>query len=475
MTNEEILIKSIELAEFKLKNSKYKECQKISETILKIDPNNEKALHLLGLSFSFQKQFKSSLNIFIKYLKLNDKNYDVHNNISLSYSAVGDLKNAIKHSIKSIKLNNKNSKFISNLGLHFCGIQNYSKAKLCFESAIKLNPKEENAWFNLGNLYALSKNMPKAIENFKKAIEINSRPEFHVDLAHALHFIDDNTAWKEYEYRLLFFKQYNYFKKIFDINKTWHGESLKNKTLIVYCEQGFGDYIQFLRYLQLIEKCNLLLYSFEDTKDLFEFNGYKTINSLDGINYDYHCSIMSLPYILNCNFIPEQPLLDANYFELNDNSKLKIGLTWAGNPMYPRDSDRSINLEEFKELTKIDAKIFGLQKNKLSVQYSNFSNPVNYSKGLENLNIIDMSDKMTNFLKTASIIKSLDLIISADTGVAHLAASLGKPTWILIPFNPDWRWGLTKNTTKWYKNVELFRQTIPKSWAEPIKEIIGKL
>jgi Tfp pilus assembly protein PilF len=253
----------------------------------------------------------------------------------------------------------------------------------------------------------------------------------------------------------------------------WNGEERKEQRLLLIAEQGAGDSIQFIRYLPLIQERvkEVTLYCRSDLSSIF-------INSFPGINFkssqesvpahDVHLYMMDCPRIFGAEpkDIPKKiPYLFPTGEKINKwkdliscYSHLKVGVAWAGNPRHRKDRERSILplfLSPLWEIEGVD--FFSLQKEgKSSLE--------------ENLPLIDFSNNFTSFDDTAALINELDLVITVDTSIAHLAGALGKPVWILLPFVPDWRWELEKKENNWYPTARLFRQKKPKDWASCIEE-----
>jgi hypothetical protein len=172
------------------------------------------------------------------------------------------------------------------------------------------------------------------------------------------------------------------------------------------------------------------------------------------------------------NYLSAPPsVLDWNKYKNN----FKIGLTWAGSPAHQNDHNRSLNCLYFKEICKIpNVKVFSLQKD----LYSRFwprRGMAELSAGVADLSIVNVQDHMKDFYTTAGVIQEMDLIISCDSAVAHVAGALGKPTWLLLPFHPDWRWSLGKDRTIWYDSFKLFRQRSIGVWDDVVNELSQNL
>ena len=268
----------------------------------------------------------------------------------------------------------------------------------------------------------------------------------------------------------------------YTLRPMWSGrENLAGKTLLIWPEQGLGDCIQFCRYLPELKKAGaqVVLETYPSLGELMrmidpDLQVVRTGTALP--DFDFHCPLMSLPDRLKTTLsnIPaasgylRAPDARRNIWarRLEKTQQLRIGLVWSGNSRHANDHNRSISLQQLKPLLALDAQFHCLQKD--------FS-----SKDVEQLISIDTlncwSMRLTDFCETAALIECLDLVITVDTSVAHLAAALGKPTWILLPFAPDFRWMMAREDSPWYLTARLFRQDAPGDWPTVIERVVQEL
>jgi Flp pilus assembly protein TadD len=243
-------------------------------------------------------------------------------------------------------------------------------------------------------------------------------------------------------------------------SRPWQGEPLAGKSLLVSHEQELGDTIQFSRFLPALSKTGARVI-FRCQTELVRLlgehlPGIEVINEkADLPQTDFHLLLLSLPGRLGANAIPPS-ILPQN---LPSHQRKTIACAWAGNPDHPEDAQRSIAFTTFAPLFSSSFQWISLQKG--------FQGELpHHVESVGNLN---------DFSETARILQTVDLVITVDTAVAHLAGSLGIPTWILLPFAADWRWGFESETSPWYPSVRLFRQESPGDWKTVITCLHKKL
>jgi len=472
MNSEKIVNDAINRSLELLNENSIFEAELVLEQVLKVNPKELNAKQLLALTKYKKGDSVVALNLFKEVIEEEPNNHQAHNNLSLCFSYENNMEMALFHIRKAIKICPTEYAYHNNLAMRLSQSGNRLEAIKSFKKAAKLGKKDANVLTNLGNTYGI-KDVDKAIKSFKSALEINpEHADAHVNLAYAYFFKGQlNKAWPHYEYRLESFPQAEYFKKIYPNKRLRRWDDIQGKTIVVYCEQGAGDFIQFSRYLPVLIKLgvNVLLHTPPELISLFKNNfPCEIAEDFRDREYDYVCSVLSLPYLLNTK-ISGKPYLKIDKKIDLPKDKFKIGIVWAGSPLHPNDMDRSCKAEFFNVLNDIEnVKIYSLQKDLRKRAYLTHPEPIDLAEGIGK-DWIDMSEVMNDYNDTAVIISSLDLVICVDTSVLHLAGALGKPCWGLITENPDWRWGLTKNVTKWYNSVRLFRKN--GSWEELFQRI----
>ena len=424
----------------KHKQGNLDEAELIYNKILQKQPNNSDALHLLGLIFHQRKKHNQALDYIKKAIESKSEAIYYHN-LAMVYDSLKNERESINNFKKAIQLKS-----------------DYPGAYL--------------AYYNLGVSFESKGEFTKALDYYNKSIELNDFADAHWNKALILLLLGKlEQGWKEYEYR--FKKQKPSDSRVFNKPK-WNRQPLDNKKLLIISEQGFGDTIKFIRYISLIKQqgAYIILEGKKELKRLFENLVDEFIekqkDKIPKIDFDYYIHLMSLPRLFKTSLenIPNKvPYLKANEklvekfkpkFNTND---FKIGITWSGNSKQEDDKNRSTTFEKFKILKQIpNIKLYSLQIGEASKQ-------------LNDLDITDLEKDINNFADTAAIIENLDLIISVDTSVVHLAGALNKPVYTLLSFIPAWHWLLNRNDCPWYPSMKLFRQKTLGDWDELFDDV----
>ncbi len=351
--------------------------------------------------------------------------------------------------------------------------------------ALILKPDSEELHLNLGNVLLAQGDVKGALSAYQRAITLNSDyADAHYNKSLVLLLTGEfEEGWQEYEWR---FKSpeiaVDIGSKDLDI-PLWDGSDLGDKTVLILSEQGIGDAIQFARYIPMVkERCARVVFECpEGLERLFE--GFGDIDCLTPKPYkkegghfpDARIYLLSLPRIsIEAGSSPAGvPYLKASDDNVNrwkliiSGHRMKIGIVWAGNPAHGNDRNRSCRLSDFARLSRLSGiDWYSLQKDHGKEQIRDMP---------DGMNIIDLGGELADFHDTAGVITNLDLVISVDTAVVHLAGALGKPVWTLLPFVPDWRWMLDQEDTPWYPTMTLFRQTEKGDWQSVFDQVADRL
>ena len=464
----------------------WNKAKEIYEHILKSNPNNYSVLQNYGPLLSQLKEYKLAKNIFEKSLKIKPKDPLLLYNYAKFYHDQRIFEKAIQLYKESYEIEPRNNFSMYNIGNIYLSNNKFNLAITAYKNSLKSNPKNFLAFNNLANSYKNIGNFNEALKYYKESIKINNKnPDIHVNYATQLLMLENfEEGFEEYEWRKesKLFLDFIEYKKLKVKTPVWNGESLDNKTILIFSEQGIGDLFQFSRYLYLLKKhfkCSVIIRLKHNLSHIFDKNEISIISDKDNIpKHDYHNHLLSLPGIFykknksfpeNKNFFQydvEKLNKWKNYFSsfkglrvgINADSTQRAGATGL--------LQRKIPIEEFSILTELKGINFFIiqrdfEKEKLNIISNN-----------SNVHFFDTLDKAGKpFEDTINIIKNLDLIITSDTSIAHLSATLEKKTWIALPFICDWRWFLKDEKSIWYKNVSLYRQKKDRNWKEIFKII----
>ncbi|HIK31210.1 MAG TPA: tetratricopeptide repeat protein [Oscillatoriales cyanobacterium M4454_W2019_049] len=451
-----------------------------------IDRNFAEAYNSWGFIQQERGELTEAISLHQTALKIKPQFPEAAYNLGKSFSKQHRLNHAIAAYRHAISLNPHYSDPYVNLGVILRHRGQLDEAIACYQKALKLQPKSAAIYTNLGNVLQEKGQLKEAIFHHQAAISLEPQcPEAHHNLSNTLLLAGElQRGFAEYEWRLQL-PQIEHPPAF--PQPAWDGFFLHGKTILLYAEQGLGDTIQFVRYAPLVKEKggNVILRCPASLRQLLE-----TVEGIDRLicpgdslpMFETHASLMSLPYLLQTTLetIPckspylSVPIEITSSLQIDNftskpqpsTSNLKVGLVWAGNPSHPNDRHRSTTLSQLLKLLEVpNITFYGLQK-VLSVEDYQI---------LKNTPIINLSDRLTNFAATAAIVSQLDLVVTVDTAVAHLAGALGKPVWILLAYIPDWRWMLQREDSPWYPTARLFRQQKRGDWKSAIDLVVAAL
>ena len=460
-------------------NAKYEEAEELYKKIIKTDNLNLIAINNLASIYNLKKNFKKSITLLNHVLNIKPDYLDALKNLAIAQKGAELFGEAISNFQKILTFQKNDPNIYNNLGNCYREMRNFNLAIINYEIALKINPDFSKCIYNKGVCLQEIGLIKEAEILFKKSAKLAPNliePIFSI--AH-LQLLNENykDGWKNYEFRKQKYKNnYPYINFNKELLLVKNFKDIKNKVVFISKEQGYGDYIQFSRYLIKIKQIGAKII-LDTPRSLI--NIIKTLDidfihkdNLDKDDFDYHISILSLPYFFNTtkNNIPNKipylyvPKNEKLYWEkkIKINNKKKIGLMWTGNPKNENDKKRSLSLDQLKSILKLPFEFHSLQidyKKTDEILFKEFSN-LNCHKS-----------EIIGFDKTAGLIDSLDLVISVDTSVAHLSGALGKNVWILLPYMPDFRWLLNTNKNQWYPTATIYRQSKIDDWSTVVKSI----
>lgn len=384
---------------------------------------------------------------------------------------------------QAIAIDPNQSSFHSNLGEAYRAVGQLAKARQCFEHALRLGGNITETHNNLGLILQSQGDLPAAQQCYERAIALRpDNAEAHYNLSRLLLLEGDFEAgWREHAWRRRIFGHPSQTLT----TPVWDGKPLENRTLLLYGEQGLGDNLQFIRFVPLVKSrvANLVVQVPDGLLPLLSCSGIQHLAPLTGPTppHGVQCSLADLPEHFGTTIetiparvpylFPAEYLLAAWRTEMKQHPGFRVGIAWQGNPDFYSDRWRSIPLTDFEPLTRVpEVRLVSLQKHDGAKQLDAIAGRLKVVRFDDRLDIAHGS-----FMDTAALMKCLDLVVTSDTSIAHLAGALGVPTWVVLPQAPDWRWMLHRQDSPWYPTMRLFRQAQAGSWTEVMHRVAEAL
>jgi len=461
------------------KKNKPQEAKKIYIDLLKIDKNSQ-ILRLIGLIEFDEKNYEKSLKFFNESLQINPNNSECYSNRGIVNFRLKNIDAAISDYKKAILIDKNNYNAYFNLGNLYKKIGRLEESVENFSKAILINKNHYIAYHNRAVVKELLLKFDEAIEDFDEALKINPKYSNSIffKAITQLKIGDYANGWKNYEHR---WESTNFPSPKREFKQPcWNGvDNLNDKTILLHGEQGLGDNIHFVRYLNLIK--------LKAKKVLLQIDGklvqlFKDSNFGDDIfsnneklpDFDIHCPLLSLPFkcsttIKNIPFNEKYIFPRKNkiikWKKIFDNKFLNIGINWQASNILDLDKGRSFKLEYFHNISLLNkVKLFSLQK------FNGLEQIKENIKKIK-LNTIDSFDEEAPFVDTAAIIENLDLVITCDTSIAHLSGAIGKKTFLLLQENSEWRWLRDIDYSPWYSSIKIYRQKNQGDWSNVFDEV----
>ncbi len=458
-----------------------KEAQAIYEDILKSDPKQLDALHLLGIIAAQSKHFQYAADLIAKAIAIEPENSAFYYNQGIVLKELKQLEAAVVSYDRAIAIKPDYAEAYYNRGIALKELKQLEAAVDSYDRAITIKPDYAEAFFNRGNALRDLKQLASAIASYDRAIAI--KPDFaeaywNKSLALLLGG-DFKNGLSLYEWR---WKKGDAEKRRRSFSQPlWLGdELLKDKSILIHSEQGLGDTIQFCRYVpRLVEAgANVLFAPQVPLRGLMKKLGTNVIivdENDPTLQFDFHAPLLSLPLAFKTNLtnIPSStPYLYPDENRMNLWKKkirvggFKIGICWHGGPS-KIDTGRSLPVDNFYRLSKLkNVQLISLQKGEGVTQLRD----LRLDMKIETLDE-SFDSGPDAFMDTAAVMKLCDLVITSDTAAAHLAGALGVPVWVALKFVPDWRWMIDRDDSPWYPTMQLFRQQSDGDWKGLFSEI----
>jgi len=448
------------------------------DSIIAAQPGHADTWHMRGMLHAQAAELAQAVKLISQSISLDATKSAYFNNRGLAQLAQQNFAEALSDFQQAIALEPGLAQAHCNLGNVLQELQRHEEALLFFDLAIEIQPDYADAYFNRGNLWVMLKRPDKAIEDFDSALGFSPNDADYKYNKSIVLLTDGQyePGWEFHEARWDR-SSTKHHRGQFSATLWLGNENIKNQKILLYAEQGFGDSIQFIRYVPMVVELGAQVFV-EIQAPLFQlFQGMEGaitwIKKGEALPIvDFHCPLMSLPLAFKTRLdnIPSFP----NYLscdqakkkvwenKLGPKNKPRIGIVWSGSSIHKNDQNRSISLAIFKSIISDEAVFYSLQN-----EYR--ANDVKLIH--DHPEIINSSDQLQDFSDTASLCDLMDLIITVDTSVAHLSGALGKTTWVLVPHNPDFRWFNDRQDSPWYPSIKLFRQNSFHDWNQTLIQL----
>lgn len=453
------------------------EAQGCCQRSLALEPNAAETINNLGTVFQAQGRLGDAVGCYQRAIELKPNYGEAHNNLGLALVELGKVNEAVGCYQRALAALPNYADAYNNLGHALHRLGRAREAVDYFQRALELNPFFAQAYNNLGVSLQEQAYIDEAEAVFRRAIELDPQlAAAHVNLSFLLLLKGDfDRGWPEFEWRWL----YRGFRGRAPNQPQWNGSPVAGRSVLLHTEQGFGDAFQFVRYASVVKQmgATVILHGPTRLKPLFTLcSGVDQVigDEEPAPSFDEHASVLSLPGIFRTNLqtIPTNvPYLFADVAlverwknELAAVEGFRIGINWQGGIDVGDFRLRDIPLDRLASLADVPGvKLISLQRGEARDELL---------AGGGQLPILDLGDNIDDssgaFMDTAAAMKNLDLVITSDTAVAHLAGALGVPVWLGLPYMPNWRWLLERNDSPWYPTMRLFRQPQAGDWNSVI-------
>ena len=482
---------------------------------IRLKPDYADAHNNLGNILAREDKLDEAMASFQQALRLNPDSPGTYNNLGLLLTRQDKLDEAATSYRRALRLKPDDPEVQNSLGIVLARQDKLDDAAACFQRATHLKPDYPDAHNNLGSIREKQDRFDEAVPCFERAIGL--KPDFadaHNNLGiarwkqgrldeavasyqQAVHFKPDyaeahwnrSLAWLQMGRFEEGWTGYEWRWKCKDFGTLppfqaplWDGSPLDGRTILVHAEQGLGDTLQFIRYLPLVHERGgrvIMMCQPPLMRLLADVPGIERLMPHGDTppEFDLHVPLLSLPRLLETTLeslpagVPyldaEPQLVEAWRQRLSPYRGFKVGIVWQGNPAHKMDRFRSIPLTQFAPLARVPGvHLFSLQKGPGAEQLAALT---------DRFPVTDLGGCLDDFRDTAAILKNLDLVVSVDTSVAHLAGALGIPVWVALHFTAEWRWLTGREDSPWYPTMRLFRQTRLGQWEDVFRRIAEAL
>jgi tetratricopeptide (TPR) repeat protein len=480
-------------------------------------PTPAAAHHNLAQILRLGGRTDEAIPLYRRALELNPDYAEAHHGLGAALTRKNQVEEAIAEFRRAVALKPDYAEAWNNLGNRLKQQGKAEEAEACYRKALAASPNFVDAWNNLGNLAYRRGRLDEAEGSYRRALAINPNyadghgnlgivhmgrcdydaaiagfrralalkrdyPEGRCNLSQAL-LVTGNFAegWPLYEWR---WRLPGMSPRPF-APPLWNGfDRLEGKTILLHAEQGFGDAIQFARYAGVVERLGAAQVLLEAPRELMRLfrplaRGRVRLvergKALPG--FDLHCPLLGVPGALDVEvatipgevpYLAAEPELAARWrARLGDAPGLRVGFVWAGNRQHGNDHNRSVRPLAFKAAFAVEGvRWFCLQRERRDGDAADLAALGPFD---------DLAPELEDFADTAAALANLDLLVSADTSIVHLAGALARPVWNLVPFSPDWRWLTGREDTPWYPTMRLLRQAAIGAWGPLMERVAADL
>lgn len=456
---------------------RWAETERLCGAVVAVQPDHFDAAHVLAAAQAAQGKLDLALASYDRALALRPDFAEVISNRGTCLERLGRLDDALASYQRALALRPDFFDALYNLGNVLCTLGRHAEALAAYDRALAVRPSHADALNNRGQALRELMRYDEALASYDAAIAVAPRHAMAHCNAAALRLLlgDFRRGWADYEWRWQKASVVRFDRKF--PQPLWRGEPVAGRTILLHSEQGLGDTIQFCRYVPLAAARGARVI-FEVEPPLFglmsRFSDVAQVVPKGGAlpPFDLHCPLLSLPMAFGTELatIPAAPAYlgapapQSEHWRarLAGLRRPRVGLVWAGNPKHERDRERSIALRALLPLLDVEASFVSLQKE---------LRPDDAAVLQQRRDILAAGGVLRDFSDTAGLVSALDLVISVDTSVAHLAGALGKPVWILLTYVPDFRWLLDRDDSPWYPSARLFRQDATRMWDSVIARL----
>lgn len=452
---------------------------------LALQPDSPDLYGSLAMLQYKQEAFAEAVESCRRALALDPNRDEIYTQLGNALTDLGNYGAAVETLRHALALKPDSPHAVFGLGYFFERKGDLASAKDAYQNALKLNPQLSGANLHLGCVQLLEGNLGEAAECFERLLKLVPDCAEARAFLGLIHLKQGNFRLGLSEYEDRWSTPYGFrFRRKF-LQPLWKGEPLEGSRILLYAEQGMGDTLQFVRYVPLVAARGgkvVLEVQPRLHRLLAQTPGaVKVIRLGEALpEVDWQCPLASLPlaFATELNTIPAKiPYVDPDPAQVQawgqrlaalgerrySGNSLCIGLAWAGSPLHPHEIWRSIPLEQLAPLTSLEGTTFySLQMGASAGQVKQLG---------PRAHLIDLQDEQKDFADTAAIVANLDLVISIDTSVAHLAGAMSKPVWVLLHKSADWRWLLEREDSPWYPTARLFRQSTLANWQDVVSQV----